>query len=73
MRTVGVVGDARTYDQACTIKVVNSTDGMTADVAPFPMDFLGRASTRIVNEVYGFSQKDTVASSALSIFGIAIK
>ena len=56
VRTVGVMGDGRTYDQACALRAVTSTDGMTADFFPFPMDFLGRVSTRIVNEVRGINR-----------------
>jgi GMP synthase (glutamine-hydrolysing) len=56
VRTVGVMGDARTYDQVCTLRAVTSTDGMTADFFPFPMDFLARVSTRIVNEVRGINR-----------------
>jgi GMP synthase (glutamine-hydrolysing) len=56
VRTVGVMGDARTYDQVCALRAVTSTDGMTADFFPFPMDFLGRVSTRIVNEVRGINR-----------------
>jgi len=53
---VGVTGDARTCDRVCARRAVTSTDGMTADVAPFPMGFLGRVSTRIVNEVHGINR-----------------
>jgi GMP synthase (glutamine-hydrolysing) len=53
VRTVGVMGDARTYAQVCALRAVTSTDGMTADVYPFDAAFLGRVSTRIVNEVRG--------------------
>jgi GMP synthase (glutamine-hydrolysing) len=56
VRTVGVMGDARTYDQVCALRAVTSTDGMTADYFPFPMDLLGRIATRIVNEVRGISR-----------------
>ncbi|QEX18027.1 GMP synthase [glutamine-hydrolyzing] [Hypericibacter terrae] len=56
VRTVGVMGDARTYDRVCALRAVTSTDGMTADFFPFPMDFLGRVSTRIVNEVRGINR-----------------
>ena len=55
-RTVGGMGDARTYDRVCALRAVTPTDGMAADVAPFPMDFLGRASTRIVKEVRGINR-----------------
>ena len=56
VRTVGVMGDGRTYDYACAIRAVTSTDGMTADFYPFPHDFLGRVATRIINEVRGINR-----------------
>jgi len=56
VRTVGVMGDARTYDYVCALRAVTSTDGMTADYYPFTHDFLGRASTRIINEVRGINR-----------------
>jgi len=56
VRTVGVMGDGRTYDQVCALRAVTSTDGMTADFFPFSMDFLGRAATRIINEVKGINR-----------------
>jgi GMP synthase (glutamine-hydrolysing) len=56
VRTVGVMGDGRTYDQACALRAVTSTDGMTADVYPFDMSFLTRVSNRIVNEVRGINR-----------------
>ncbi|HJQ57843.1 MAG TPA: glutamine-hydrolyzing GMP synthase [Vineibacter sp.] len=56
VRTVGVMGDGRTYDQACALRAVTSTDGMTADYYPFPHDFLGRVATRIINEVRGINR-----------------
>ncbi len=56
VRTVGVMGDGRTYDHVCALRAVTSTDGMTADFFPFPMDFLGRAATRIINEVKGVNR-----------------
>ncbi len=56
VRTVGVMGDGRTYDMACALRAVTSTDGMTADVYPFDMGFLGRVSARIVNEVRGINR-----------------
>ena len=51
VRTVGVMGDGRTYDHVCGLRAVTSVDGMTADFFPFDMAFLGRAATRIINEV----------------------
>jgi GMP synthase (glutamine-hydrolysing) len=56
VRTVGVMGDGRTYDQACALRAVTSTDGMTADVYPFDMAFLNRVASRIVNEVRGINR-----------------
>jgi GMP synthase (glutamine-hydrolysing) len=56
VRTVGVMGDGRTYDAACALRAVTSTDGMTADVYPFDMAFLTRVSNRIVNEVRGINR-----------------
>jgi GMP synthase (glutamine-hydrolysing) len=56
VKTVGVMGDARTYDYACALRAVTSTDGMTADVYPFTHEFLGRVSTRIINEVRGINR-----------------
>jgi len=56
VRTVGVMGDSRTYDQACALRAVTSTDGMTADVYPFDMGFLTRVANRIVNEVRGINR-----------------
>jgi GMP synthase (glutamine-hydrolysing) len=56
VRTVGVMGDGRTYDQACALRAVTSTDGMTADVYPFDMAFLTRVAARIVNEVRGINR-----------------
>ncbi|MCB9531038.1 MAG: glutamine-hydrolyzing GMP synthase [Myxococcales bacterium] len=51
VKTVGVMGDARTYEWLCALRAVTSTDGMTADRAALPMDFLGRVSDRIINSV----------------------
>jgi len=56
VRTVGVMGDARTYDHVCALRAVTSTDGMTADYYPFPHDFLGRVANRIINEVRGINR-----------------
>src|SRR5579862_1584719 len=56
VRTVGVMGDGRTYDHVVALRAVTSTDGMTADFFPFPMEFLGRTATRIVNEVRGINR-----------------
>ncbi len=56
VRTVGVMGDARTYESVVALRAVTSNDGMTADFYPFDMAFLGRAATRIVNEVRGVNR-----------------
>jgi|TARA_R110000851_G_scaffold44935_4_gene110266 GMP synthase (glutamine-hydrolysing) len=56
VKTVGVMGDSRTYDNVCGLRAVTSTDGMTADVYPFDASFLTRVSTRIVNEVQGINR-----------------
>ena len=56
VKTVGVMGDDRTYDRVCALRAVTSTDGMTADYYPFPHDFLGRVATRIINEVKGINR-----------------
>ena len=53
VRTVGVMGDFRTYDYVVGLRAVTSTDGMTADFYPFDMKFIGHVATRIVNEVKG--------------------
>ncbi|HEX5386003.1 MAG TPA: glutamine-hydrolyzing GMP synthase [Gemmatimonadales bacterium] len=56
IRSVGVQGDFRTYDQAVALRAVTSRDGMTADWFPFPPDVLARASNRIANEVAGVNR-----------------
>jgi GMP synthase (glutamine-hydrolysing) len=56
VRTVGVMGDGRTYDRVCGLRAVTSVDGMTADVYPFDAAFLTRVATRIVNEVKGINR-----------------
>ncbi|HKK29140.1 MAG TPA: glutamine-hydrolyzing GMP synthase [Alphaproteobacteria bacterium] len=56
VRTVGVMGDQRTYEYACALRAVTSTDGMTADYFPFEHSFLGRVATRIINEVRGINR-----------------
>ncbi|WP_137700545.1 glutamine-hydrolyzing GMP synthase [Marimonas lutisalis] len=56
VRTVGVMGDGRTYDYACALRAVTSVDGMTADYYPFTHDFLGETATRIINEVKGINR-----------------
>ena len=56
VRTVGVMGDGRTYENVCALRAVTSTDGMTADIYPFDAAFLSRVATRIVNEVQGINR-----------------
>ncbi|MFP4622789.1 MAG: glutamine-hydrolyzing GMP synthase [Gemmatimonadota bacterium] len=56
VRSVGVMGDFRTYDNAIALRAVTSRDGMTADWFPFPPDVLGRISNRIINEVEGVNR-----------------
>jgi GMP synthase (glutamine-hydrolysing) len=56
VQTVGVMGDARTYDSVCALRAVTSTDGMTADFYHYDMEFLGRAASRIINEVRGINR-----------------
>jgi len=56
VQTVGVMGDGRTYDFVCALRAVTSVDGMTADFYPYDMAFLGRAATRIINEVKGVNR-----------------
>ena len=51
VKTVGVMGDGRTYDFVVGLRAVTSTDGMTADFYPFDMAFIGRVATRIINDV----------------------
>jgi GMP synthase (glutamine-hydrolysing) len=56
VQTVGVMGDGRTYEFVCALRAVTSIDGMTADFYHYDMDFLGRAATRIINEVKGINR-----------------
>jgi GMP synthase (glutamine-hydrolysing) len=56
VKTVGVMGDGRTYDFVVGLRAVTSTDGMTADFYPFDMKFLGHVATRIINEVKGVNR-----------------
>jgi GMP synthase (glutamine-hydrolysing) len=56
VKTVGVMGDGRTYDNVVALRAVTSTDGMTADFYPFDMSFLGLVATRIINEVKGVNR-----------------
>jgi GMP synthase (glutamine-hydrolysing) len=56
VRTVGVMGDARSYDYVCALRAVTSVDGMTAESYPFDHGFLSQAATRIINEVRGINR-----------------
>jgi len=56
VKTVGVMGDARSYEYVCALRAVTSTDGMTAESYPFTHEFLNRVATRIVNEVKGVNR-----------------
>ena len=56
VKTVGVMGDGRTYDYALSLRAVTSVDGMTADYYPFTHDFLSETATRIINEVQGINR-----------------
>ena len=56
VRTVGVMGDQRSYEFVCGLRAVTSVDGMTADFYPFSGEFLSRVSTRIINEVKGINR-----------------
>jgi GMP synthase (glutamine-hydrolysing) len=56
VRSVGVMGDFRTYENVVALRAVTSTDGMTADWFPFPPDVLGRISSRVINEVKGVNR-----------------
>ena len=56
VKTVGVMGDARTYEDVCALRAVTSVDGMTADISRVPWEVLERTATRIVNEVAGINR-----------------
>src|SRR3989304_6290115 len=56
VRSVGVMGDGRTYEHVIALRAVTSRDGMTADWFPFPADVLGKISSRIINEVPGVNR-----------------
>jgi GMP synthase (glutamine-hydrolysing) len=56
VKTVGVMGDGRSYDNVCALRAVTSTDGMTADYYPIPHEILGGIATRIINEVKGINR-----------------
>ena len=56
MKTVGVMGDLRTYEYTCLLRAVNSEDGMTADYFSFPKEFLDKISNKIINSVRGINR-----------------
>ena len=56
VRSVGVMGDERTYENVVALRAVSSTDGMTADWSHLPYDFLGTVSNRIINRVKGINR-----------------
>ena len=56
VRTVGVMGDSRSYDHACALRAVTSVDGMTAEAFPFTHGFLTETANRIINEVRGVNR-----------------
>ena len=56
VKTVGVMGDHRSYEQVCGLRAVTSVDGMTADFYPFSGEFLSKVSTRLINEVKGINR-----------------
>jgi GMP synthase (glutamine-hydrolysing) len=56
VQSVGVMGDARTYESCCALRVVESEDAMTADWAYLPRELLGRISNRIINDVRGINR-----------------
>lgn len=56
VKTVGVMGDGRTYENVLALRAVNSVDGMTADIYPFTAEFLCRVTSRIINEVRGINR-----------------
>jgi GMP synthase (glutamine-hydrolysing) len=56
VKSVGVMGDERTYEETCAVRAVHSVDGMTADWAKIPYDVLARISNRIINEVRGINR-----------------
>ena len=56
VKTVGVMGDTRSYEYVCALRAVTSSDGMTAESYPFKHEFLSQTATRIVNEVHGVNR-----------------
>jgi GMP synthase PP-ATPase subunit len=69
VRTVGVMGDGRTYDSVAALRAVPSVDGMTADFDPFDMSFLARAATRIINQVKGVNPPAARPLAAIPLRG----
>jgi hypothetical protein len=67
VKTVGVMGDGRTYEYVVGLRAVTSTDGMTADFYPFEMKFLGETATRIINEVKGVNRVRMLARRCLGL------
>ncbi|MFW6180126.1 MAG: GMP synthase (glutamine-hydrolyzing), partial [Spirochaetota bacterium] len=56
VRSVGVMGDERTYEHVCVLRAVTSVDGMTADWYPLPPEVMGAVSSRIINQVRGINR-----------------
>ena len=56
VKTVGVMGDSRTYEYTCLLRAVTSEDGMTADFFTFPKDFFNNISNKIINNVRGINR-----------------
>ena len=56
VKTVGVMGDSRTYEYVCALRAVTSVDGMTADYYPFSHNFLSETATSIINNVSGINR-----------------
>jgi GMP synthase (glutamine-hydrolysing) len=67
VRTVGVMGDARTYEWVCGLRAMTPSEGMTADFYPFDKGFLGRVAGRIVNELRGINHVVCDATSEQSV------
>ncbi len=56
VKTVGVMGDARSYESVCALRAVTSSDGMTAESYPFDHEFIAGVATRIINQVRGINR-----------------
>jgi GMP synthase PP-ATPase subunit len=65
VRTVGVMGNGRTYDYVCALRAVTSTDGMTADSYPFEHAFQSRVATRIINELEKYWGQSPILHSVI--------